>query len=119
MLIYLYWKNVIIENAHDININGINLEYVSSFKYLGVEIDRNLTMKSQYEYIFKAVNHKFFLLKLIRRSLTIKAALEVARSMIFSLIDYAHKKINQIFKHSEKKYYNVVWILMTLWKSTL
>ena len=78
------------ENTHDINIDGINLEYVSSFKYLGVEIDRNLTMKSQYEYIFKAVNHKFFLLKLIRRSLTIKAALEVARSMIFSLIDYGN-----------------------------
>ena len=37
------------ENTHDIKIDGINLEYVSSFKYLGVEIDRNLTMKGQYE----------------------------------------------------------------------
>ena len=76
------------ENAYDISIDGINLDYVSSFKYLGVETDRNLSVKGQYEYIFKAVNHKFFLLKLIRPSLTIKAALEVARSMIFSLIDY-------------------------------
>ena len=74
----------------NLNIDGINLESVSSFKYLGVEIDRNLTMKSQYEYIFKAVNHKFFLLTLIRRSLTIKAALEVARSMILSLIYYGN-----------------------------
>ena len=78
------------ENAHDKSIDGINLDYVSSFKYLGVEIDRNLSMKGQYEYLFKAVKHKFFLLKLIRPSLTIKAALEVARSMIFSLIDYGN-----------------------------
>ena len=55
-----------------------------------MEIDRKLSMKGQYEYIFKAVNHKFFFLKLIRPSLTIKAAIDVARSMILSLIDYGN-----------------------------
>ena len=50
----------------------------------------NYEYEGQYEYIFKTVNHKFFLLKLIRPSLTIKVAIDVARSMIFSLIDYGN-----------------------------
>ena len=78
------------ESSNIISLDENDLDYVSSFKYLGVKIDRNLSMKGQYQHVFKAVNHKFFLLKLISLSLTIKAALDVARSMIFSLIDYGN-----------------------------
>ena len=47
-------------------------------------------MKGQYEYLFKLVNHKLFLLRTIRPCLTIKAAVDIARSMILSLIDYGN-----------------------------
>ena len=47
-------------------------------------------MKGQFEYLYKIVNHKLFLLKTIRPCLTVKAALSVARSMILSLIDYGN-----------------------------
>ena len=47
-------------------------------------------MKGQFEYLYKIVNYKLFLLKTIRPCLTIKAALSVARSMILSLIDYGN-----------------------------
>ena len=58
--------------------------------YLGIEIDKNVTMKGQFEYSYKIVNHKRFLLKLIRPCLTIKAALDMARSMILCLIYYGN-----------------------------
>ena len=53
-------------------------------------MDRNMNMKGQFEYLYKIVNHKLFLLKTIRPCLTTKAALSVAKSMILSLIDYGN-----------------------------
>ena len=78
------------ETENVITIDTCDISYVPSFKYLGVEIDRNLCMKGQYEYLFKLVNHKLFLLRTIRPCLTIKAAVDIARSMILSLIDYGN-----------------------------
>ena len=66
------------------------LEYENTFKYLGVDIDRYLTMKSFFDSMYKLVNHKLYLLKLIRSSLTVEAALAVGKSMILSLIDYGN-----------------------------
>ena len=53
------------ENSHQICIKNKSLDYVSSYKYLGIELDRNMNMKGQFEYLFKIVNHKLFLLKTI------------------------------------------------------
>ena len=77
---------------HDVNcqIYDQTLSYVNTFKYLGIDIDRNLNMKSFNDSMFKIVNHKLYLLKLIRPSLTIDAALAVGKSMILSLIDYGN-----------------------------
>ena len=47
-------------------------------------------MKGYYQGLYKLVNHKSFLLKLIRPSLTIDAAISVCRSMILTLIDYGN-----------------------------
>ena len=78
------------ENEFISQIYGQNLSYVSSFKYLGIDVDRYLNMKNFYDSMYKLVNHKLYLLKLIRPSLTIDAALAVAKSMILSLIDYGN-----------------------------
>ena len=78
------------ENENVITIDACDISYVPSFKYLGVEIDRNMCMKGQFEYLFKLVNHKLFLLRTIRPCLTIKAAVDIARSMILSLIDHGN-----------------------------
>ena len=66
------------------------LSYVNSFKYLGIDIDRNLNMKNYFDTVFKLINHKLYLLKLIRPSMTIDASLAVGKSMILSLIDYGN-----------------------------
>ena len=76
------------ENEVTCRIYGQELTYVSTFKYLGIDIDRHVNMKSFYESLYKLVNHKLYLLKLVRPSLTIDAALAVGKSMILSLIDY-------------------------------
>ena len=70
----------------DINcqIYGETLSYVNTFKYLGIDIDRNFSMKKFYDSMYKLVNHKLYLLKLIRPSFTIDAALAVGKSMILS-----------------------------------
>ena len=47
-------------------------------------------MKSFFDSMYKLVNHKLYLLKLIRSSLTVEAALAVGKSMILSLIDYGN-----------------------------
>ena len=78
------------ENSHQICIKNNSLDYVSSYKYLGIELDRNMNMKGQFEYLFKIVSHKLFLLKTIRPCLTTNAALSVVKSMILSLIDYGN-----------------------------
>ena len=56
----------------------------------GIEIDRNLNMKGKFKYLYKIVDHKICLLKTVRPCLTIKAALDVDRSMILILIDYGN-----------------------------
>ena len=66
------------------------LEYESTFKYLGVDIDRYLNLKSFFDSMYKLVNDKLYLLKLIGPSLTVQAALAVGKSMILSLIDYGN-----------------------------
>ena len=71
---FLSNRNSAFENNHPICIKN-RLNFVSSYKYLGTELDRNMNMKGQFEYLYKIVNHKLFLLKTIRPCLTTKAAL--------------------------------------------
>ena len=80
----------IFENDVACQIYGQRLSYVGTFKYLGIDIDRNLNMKSFFDSMYKLVSHKLYLLKLIRPSLTIDAALAVGKSMLLSLIDYGN-----------------------------
>ena len=78
------------ENDNICRIYDQDLSFVSTFKYLGVDIDRHLNFKSCYDSMYKLVNHKLYLLKLIRPALTVQAALSVGKSMILSLIDYGN-----------------------------
>ena len=80
----------VFENNNICKIYNQELSYVNSFKYLGVDIDKNLSMKNYFDTVYKLVNHKLYLLKLIRTSLTIDAALSIGKSMILSLIDYGN-----------------------------
>ena len=81
---------VAFENHNICRIYDQDLSFVNTFKYLGVDIDRHLNFKSFYDSMYRLVNHKLYLLKLIRPALTVQAALSVGKSMILSLIDYGN-----------------------------
>ena len=46
------------EGISPIYLNGINLEYADSFKYLGVVVDEKLTFKNHYNELLKNVSRK-------------------------------------------------------------
>ena len=86
--LFLLYINDLVQTIKNCDCD-CDVAFVSSFKYLGIEIDENLSMEGQFEYLYKIVNHELFLLKLIRPCLTIKTVVSVARSM--SLIDYGNR----------------------------
>ena len=92
---------VAFENDNICRIYDQDLSFVNTSKYLGVDIDRHLHFKSLYDSMYKLVNHKLYLLKLIRPALTVQAALSVGKSMILSLIDYGNIFLT-ILTHEDK-----------------
>ena len=79
-----------------ISMQGTTVDYVSSYLYLGVDIDNMLTFKKHFSNTFKNVSHKLFILRKIRYMVNIKAALDVAKTMICSIIDYGNIFLSSI-----------------------
>ena len=80
-----------INNIHsDIKILNSPVNYVTSYLYLGVDIDETLTFKKFYLNCFRKISYKLLLLRRIRRMLTVKAALDVTKTMLCSIIDYGN-----------------------------
>ena len=74
----------------DIMMGGIPVDYVSSYLYLGVDIDNMLTFKKHFVNTFKNVSHKLFILRKTRHMINIKAALDITKTMLCSVIDYGN-----------------------------
>ena len=58
--------------------------------YLGIDIDEHLTFKKYFNTLFQNVLHKVYLLRKIRLMLSLKAALDIVKTMICSIIDYGN-----------------------------
>ena len=71
-------------------MGGTSVDYVSSYLYLGVDIDNMLTFKKHFENTFKNVSHKLFILRKTRQMINIKAALDITKTMLCSVIDYGN-----------------------------
>ena len=72
-----------ISNYHTqptLKLNGIELQTVKSYKYLGVEVDSELSSKAQLANTYKKATNKLYLLRCIRPYLTIKAALDICKT---------------------------------------
>ena len=76
---------------NDINnrivINRQEIQYVNSYLYLGIDIDEHLTFKQYFTTIFQNWSHKLYILRKIRPMLNTKAALDIVKTMICSIID--------------------------------
>ena len=73
-----------------ITMQGTTVDYVLSYLYLGVDIDNMLTFKKHFSNTFKNVSHKLFILRKIRYMINLKAALDVTKTMLCSIIDYGN-----------------------------
>lgn len=72
---------------NDIKLNGVLLEEVMDYKYLGLKIDNKLSFKVHINTIIKNVAGKISNLNRIKRCLTQKAMIDVYKAMIVPLFD--------------------------------
>ena len=78
-------------NVHnDIKISNVNVSYVASYLYLGVDIDNDLTFKQYFTNMFKKISYKLSLLRRIRYMITLKASLDITKTMFCCIIDYGN-----------------------------
>ena len=76
------------KEQHTIKLQEQEVGYSDTFKYLGVEIDDLLSMKSHVNRVNKNASHKLFLLRKLRHVLNTHAATLVLKSMFLGVLDY-------------------------------
>ena len=90
LVFHPYMQNVVNNINKEVKMYGTSIDYVSSYLYLGVDIDSMLTFKKHFTNTFKNVSHKLFILRKIRHMINIKAALDITKTMLCSVIDYGN-----------------------------
>ena len=93
-------KTKLVFHPHSLNVeNNINreililntpVEYVNSYLYLGVDIDNLLTFEKYFSNVFKKISYKLYLLRRIRYMVTLKASLDITKTMLCSIVDYGN-----------------------------
>ena len=73
-----------------VRMNDTIFYYVSSYVYLGVDIDNMLTFTKHFKNTFKNVSPKLFMLRKIIYMINKKAALDITKTMLCSIIDYGN-----------------------------
>ena len=71
-----------------LSANGIVIQQVPTFKYLGFTLDQTLNYQAHIRSLTQTIAHKCFLLSKIRKYLTIKAALDIYKVMVLPYLDY-------------------------------
>jgi hypothetical protein len=72
----------------DICISDKNIEHVTVYKYLGVQLDSNLKWESHIEYMCTKVRQRLGVLRRIRDYLDEETALRLYNALVMPLIDY-------------------------------
>ena len=70
-----------------VKLDGVILENVDHYKYLGINLDSTLNFKHMNN-LMKIVSHKLYLLSKIRKFITKAAALRIYNVMVVPYIDY-------------------------------
>ena len=83
-------------NTHVIQIGTDTLKHVRLYKYLGVEIDNLLSMKQHAKNILKVGAHKLFMLRHIRKVLTMHASILIFKSVFIGVLDYGSIFVSSI-----------------------
>lgn len=73
-----------------VHVNGVIIESVSTFKYLGIWIDNCLKFNVHLDACVKSSSHKIYMLRKLRNSLDQRTALTIYKSMILPLVEYGN-----------------------------
>ena len=76
------------KDNHALTIDNVNVGYMDTFRYLGVEIQSDLLFKAHINRLNKNASHKLFLLRRLRNVLTNQASILVLKSMFLGVLDY-------------------------------
>ena len=77
-----------IPNDIKLNCNGIEIERVYTFRYLGVIIDANVNFKSHLQYVKKRVNSAIGVLNTIKRFIPFDVFCIFLNAYVLSIVDY-------------------------------
>ena len=85
-----HMQNVMNYMNNEVKMSGVLVDYVTSYLYLGVDIDNMLTFKKHFSSTFENVSHKLFILIKDCHTINNKAALDITKTMLCSVIDYGN-----------------------------
>ena len=78
-----------VDYGKSLNIAGEHLKFVDKYKYLGVSLDKEMTLNSLLADVKKSVLQKLFTLRKLRYYITDKTALTIYKQTILPFFDYA------------------------------
>ena len=76
-------------NPEQLKYMNCNIKFVRHCTYLGVVIDNSMSLVPLINNVKKKVSNKIFMLKKLRKYITVEAAVLIYKQMILPLIDYA------------------------------
>ena len=96
------------KNAHDdcdqsvIRANGVQLEFVKNFSYLGIVLGNKLQFNDHIKNNIKKAGHKVYKLSRVRQYVNTNTALTIFKSMILPYTEYGNifnGTCNELYKH--------------------
>ena len=72
----------------DVNYRHYSISFTDTYKYLSVQLDQTLSLRSHLESTFKKAPGRLYLLKRVRFQLTTDAALSIYKSILLPLFTY-------------------------------
>ena len=85
-----------------LKIDQETLQEVKLYKYLGVEIDQLLTMKQHGNNLIKLGSHKLYMLRHVRKMITMQAAVQIFKSVFLEILDYGSIFLSLIREESKE-----------------
>ena len=82
-----------------IYIDNQSIDYVTTYKYLGITIDQTLNFNVHANQVIKTVSYKLFLLQKIRKYITTQAAINIYKAMVLPYFDYG----DILYHHTSSK----------------
>lgn len=76
-------------SVQPLSINGIVLQRVTSYEYLGIHFDAMLSFSKALLSVYGKTSNKMYLLSLMRKYLNEKAAIRIFKAMVLPYMEYS------------------------------